>query len=347
MPSNYGFSILQQGIEDIVKTRQEAQKAEADAIGNRKLYEQAVKAGMLDLDQQIEYNKGNAPTKDRILAGAMRSWQAQREAEQDKMRRDAFALDQGRFQMEQARAKYTPSPEDIAALPSNYRYVKKAPGQFEVVQVPKTVTQEQIDEANRKAQAIVPGSGFVLPPGPGEAKFLTPPTPEPPTIYVPGAGKVGVSTELGQAQVKEMNPAEQIFKTWGAKPEDFMPDNVTVGALRPANLGGQFESEGSYAKAKSHVLLKNTGTIMPTGDYTKYLRQLSAAGDINEPVKHPVTGQWITPQQKAQANPRVLKYNDPASTAIMQSYLLKYGDPNAARAAAIRDGLVWDPETTP
>ena len=123
--SAYGLSILQQGAEAIAKAREEKEKAEAQVIGNRGLYEKAVQSGLIPIEQQTEYLRGNAKTRDSILAGAMREHEFQRQEEADAQRKQAFALQQQENDRAKARAAWTPPPE-LAPAPAEISQSTKA-----------------------------------------------------------------------------------------------------------------------------------------------------------------------------------------------------------------------------
>jgi hypothetical protein len=94
-------------------------------------------------------------------------------------------------------------------------------------------------------------------------------------------------------------------------------------------------------------MLKNLGVAIPNGDYSEWLRKFAAAGQLDGPVKNPVTGETIEPNQQVQANrnnpnPRVLDPSNSASVGIMQGFIQQAkGDINAARDLAHSQGYIW------
>jgi hypothetical protein len=344
---SYGLRAMQQGAEDYAKAQKEAQKAQAEAIGNRGLYDIAVKSGVLNLDQQIEFNKGNATKKNEILAGAMRTWNAQREMEQDQMRKQAFQLQQNQDRREQARFDWQPPPSAAAAAEAaGYVNVPTGPGQGQLVKkAPAPPTADQLNAIQANA-AKAGGSVFQMPDGSYRfEKNPAPQTPPMPTIPVPVPGgtpiPVPITNPAAQDELKRMNPAGQAFAKYGARPEDFLPQNIVQGEI-PFNDPKKYQFDPE-SKTKSHVMLKNLGVAIPNGEYSAWLRKFADAGQIDA-TKNPVTGEMISPPQKAavaNANPRVLDLTNPASIAIMQGFIKQYGDIDTARQAAQAQGYTW------
>lgn len=325
---SYGMNALQQAAEDYAKDKKERDKQEAAAIGNRGLYDKAVQAGVLSLEQQIEFNKGSASKKNEILAGAMRTWDMQRQQDQDAQRRQAFQLDQGRYEMEKARQNYVIPPEAQAALAASKKVaIPVAPGQNQIIDAPVVPpTKEELAKIDADAKQY--GGGFVRQPDNTYAwhSIPTPQAKPPPTIRTP-QGEVPLTSEIGQQRYQELNPDIAIHQKFGARPSDFMPGNVQVGGT---DAFGKFDPKSD---AQSHVQLKSTGAFMSTGDYTKYLRQLADAGQIDKPVQHPITGEWINPgKPEAEiGRPGPLDYTNPTHVALVQDAIKRNsGDVPAA-----------------
>lgn len=352
---SYGLRAMQQGAEDYANAQKEAQKQEAIAIGNRGLYDQAVKAGVLDLDAQIQFNKGNAAKKNEILAGAMRTWDAQRQAEQDKMRQQAFQLQQNQDKREAARFNYQMPPQAAQALDqSGHVAIPTGPGQYQILAKPQpTPTQEQLDAIQAKAAEY--GGGFIPKPG-GGYEWRSKPTPQAPpipTVQVPVPGgtpmPIPITNPAAQEQLKRMDPAAQAFSKFGAHPDDFRPENIVQGEI-PFNdpkkysfvpAGPPSSDPKVSPNAMSHVMLKNLGTTMTNAEYSAWLRKFAEAGQI-DPVKNPVTGEMISPPQKAPVNMRTLDPSNASSKAIMQGFIAQFnGDVDAARKAAQAQGYTW------
>jgi hypothetical protein len=123
-PLSTGLSILQQGAEDFAKNREEAQKAQDQAAGNRQILNALVQQGIWGDKEIIEYNKKNDRGRNDMVAAGARAWQFKSAIEDQQLQRDAakraaeaIALENKKYEHVLAQEKYarefTPTATEI------------------------------------------------------------------------------------------------------------------------------------------------------------------------------------------------------------------------------------------
>jgi hypothetical protein len=346
MPSvlSQALSNLQQTAEDYAKNREEAQKLQDAAAGNRQILNTLVQQGIWGDKEIIEYNKKNDRGRNDMIASGARAWLFKSQVEDQQLQRDAakraaetLTIQQAQEARAKAQYEYQPGADVYnAAAASNLNVIPTGPGQpIHLAPYAKTgPTEAQLAQAQEEAKKV--GGHYVPDPTTGGYRFEKFPTPGAETIEIAPGVNVPRTSPEAQAFIAESNPQTRIHQEFGAKPEDFLPRNVEVGAQLGKDFGNKFVTDPKYGQ--SHVRLKNTGTIMDMGKYSKYLRQLADAGQIDEAVKHPLTGQTITPakRQAAVGVPGELDYTNPTHVALVQDAIKRNGGDVIAAQAELR-----------
>jgi hypothetical protein len=343
---------LQQAAEDYAKRQEEAQKAQAAAVGNRKLYDIAVQQGIFGPDEQIKYNKGNAQTKDSMIASAVRTFSVQQELEGQRVREETLGIQKAQEARAKAQYEYQPGGDVYnAAAQADQVVIPRGPGQgFELrpaVHETPVISPQQQAEARAAGKAWING-----PNGPVLVDLPTPPTPK---LFYPGSNiPISPESELGKERLRSINPQQALYDQYALTPDDILQPNPD------AQFGSYDKKTGFDPNAADWTHAKIKGQLIPMPELIATQQKLIDAGQTGTKTVRLPDGRVIQPQapQTAQvgvpaaapgagAGPaapgqRRLDPTNPSDIALVHMLLNQNNnDLDAAQAQAKAMGLTW------